>query len=77
MSISIKYESFISGFKPPGKGGKSASSSSQDHLTRSDVTNQGRVLMTQFIRDRMRADGYTESTPTDDDLIPMGTPTGR
>lgn len=45
------------------------------HLSQGDVGNQARILMTTFIRERLRADGLGDSLQQDA-FIPPGTPIG-
>ena len=44
-------------------------------LSRDDIGNQARYLLTQFIHDRVSASGYPQA-PASDSLIEPGTPSG-
>lgn len=55
--------------------GKKRKASIQRSISRFDVGNQARLLLSQFIHDRMQADGYSKA-PTSEVLIEPGTPSG-
>ena len=56
--------------------GKKRKASLKRSISRYDVGNQARLLMSQFIHDRMQVDGFS-NVPTSDVLIEPGTPSGK
>ena len=57
-------------------GKKKRKASLKRSVSRYDVGNQARLLLCQFVHDRMEADGFTKS-PSSDTLVETGTPSGR
>ncbi|KAI0213840.1 Apoptosis regulator BAX [Lamellibrachia satsuma] len=55
--------------------GKKRKASLNRSISRYDIGNQARLLMSQFIHDRMQVDGFSNA-PTPDVLIEPGTPSG-
>ena len=57
-------------------GKKKRKASLKRSVSRDDVGNQARLLLCQFVHDRMEADGFTKG-PSTDTLVETGTPSGR
>ena len=56
--------------------GKKRKPSIKRTISRFDVGNQARLLLSQFVHDRMQSDGFLKA-PTSEVLIEPGTPSGE